>query len=295
MSELILRPFDVEPGTPEAVGDALAAQVDDRGLIVLQALLVGEPVPVERRVVEAVAGSPEVLDEVSTSTGIVRLVRAGDVSLVDAGIEAGPDGELRRPPTDPDAAAALVAERAGVPVALVSRATPTGDPVVLGRHGEVPVGVAGLLMPGAWAVHVVGAVPAPAPQRPAWPGEVTATRALGRRAGTPESLEIGLRSWDAAEDPEVRVGRACRLAVLPLPEIPSWHPIRRHVRTQITLETVRMSVLQLGVRVEAPDDLTLGIAVGRLIVALAAEGLTGTPIEVDASPTSVLVAVLAES
>lgn len=119
-------------------------------------------------------------------------------------------------------------------------------------------------------------------------------RLFGLRPGTPEALEIGLprtaagRPGDSGsaapeytetEPVDDRIERACRLARLPLPEVDAWHPVRRHVRTRVDLAGVVMTVRQLGVLVEAPDDLTLGVAVGRLVLALAAEGVPATPIQ----------------
>jgi len=144
---------------------------------------------------------------------------------------------------------------------------------------------------------------------------------FGLRPGTPDALEVGLPGAGAgigrrparhlAHDPHdhhgreepdgqddkdgrddtdgrdgtdpvgERIERACRLAALPLPEVDPWHPVRRHVRARVDLAPVVTTVTQLGVLVEAADDLTLGVAVGRLVLALAAEGVPATPIRHD--------------
>jgi len=163
---------------------------------------------------------------------------------------------------------------------------------------------------------------------------------FGLRPGTPDALEVGLPGAGAgigrrparhlAHDPhdhhgreepdgqddkdgrddrdgqdgtdpvEERIERACRLAALPLPEVDPWHPVRRHVRARVDLAPVVTTVTQLGVLVEAADDLTLGVAVGRLVLALAAEGVPATPIRHDvtvrgSSPTcTCLVAFLGD-
>ena len=43
------------------------------------------------------------------------------------------------------------------------------------------------------------------------------------------------------------------------------------------LEGVHTHVVQTGVRIEAPDEFTLGLVTARLVAALAAEGVASTP------------------
>ncbi|WP_284302981.1 hypothetical protein [Mobilicoccus caccae] len=73
--------------------------------------------------------------------------------------------------------------------------------------------------------------------------------------------------------------------------------MRRRVSTTIDPSRVAATVLQVGVRLDAPDDLTLGTAIGRLVAALALEGVLSTPVSHDATPegTSALVAFLGDT
>lgn len=177
--------------------------------------------------------------------------------------------------------------------------------------------------PSARGAHPSEDVPTPAPTRGTdvdHPWEIGryewARRAFGLEAGTPAAIEVGLprvrtsgnttsppgghrpalgsprpqdgnsAAGDLSDEGDLdeRVARAARLALVPLAAPPSWHPLARLVRTRVDLATVRFSVLQTGVRLEAPDDLTLGVAVGRLVVALGVEGLTGVPVVHEATP-----------
>lgn len=107
-------------------------------------------------------------------------------------------------------------------------------------------------------------------------GHVEAVRAaLGVPPGTHAAVDIGIRAaGPVLEDVTVRIARACALALHDgLGEIPPGHP-RAHVAgPRPGLASARLDVVQYGVAAEAPDDLTLGVLVGRLLPALAAEDI----------------------
>lgn len=312
MTDLWIRDLDLRHGTAEEVADAVATQADDvlgpdtvvlpesQTVVLLEATVVGDRVPADHRVVEVMRRADQVLDEHVGTGGITRLVTVGGIALVDAGAVVR-DGDVLFPPADPDAVAAELADRLGAPVVLVSRATPTRRPTALAQAGGAPssdgadslAGITDLLVADRTGVVVRGVSRAgmPGDEHPTWPAPLSVREALGVAPGTAEALEVGLAEAQS-DDVEERVARACRLAVRGgLPDIPDWHPVHRHVRARVDLTTVRASVVQLGVRLEADDDLTLGVAVGRLIVALAAEGLAGTPIQHETA-RSALVAVV---
>lgn len=99
-------------------------------------------------------------------------------------------------------------------------------------------------------------------------------RALGIEPGTPAALETGIAPASPAhERREARIERACAVALHPqgLGTLPGTHPRAHLMRDTTDLSRVRATVIQYGLRVEAPDPFTLGVAVGRLLAALAGE------------------------
>lgn len=106
--------------------------------------------------------------------------------------------------------------------------------------------------------------------------------ALGIAPASPVSEDVGLPSVgvpdDDPRDLAERIDRACRAATHPraYPALPSEHP-RTHQQRSDPLEGVRTHVVQIGVRIEAPDEFTLGLVTARLVAALAAEGVDSTP------------------
>ena len=108
-------------------------------------------------------------------------------------------------------------------------------------------------------------------------GRVEAVRsALGVPPGTAAALDLGIPSV-APEDVETRLDRACRLALTPdaVGDVPPGHPRARMAAHPVRLADVHHDVIQWGVSLSGPDELTLGVAAGRLLVALEAEDLHG--------------------
>ncbi len=113
-------------------------------------------------------------------------------------------------------------------------------------------------------------------------GHVEAVRAaLGVAPGTAEAMDIGVAAV-GPEPAQVRLERAVALALhdravvdppAPAPGAPP-HP-RAHLLTRpLRLGAARADIVQAGIRVEAPDDLTLAVALARLLVAVESEGLS---------------------
>ncbi|GAB48457.1 hypothetical protein [Mobilicoccus pelagius] len=209
---------------------------------------------------------------------------------------AGPTGAVVAfPPSDPATCATELGAALGLAVVLASRAatstvTLARSPAVgsddLARRATAALDVVGadaalLLPPTSTTTTDEGTAVLGALEWESHDGRgryEAARRLFGLRPGTAEALEVGLPH--ATHDPvDERIDRACRLARLPLPEVDRWHPVRRHVRTHVVLDGVVMTVRQLGVLVEAPDEFVLGVAVGRLVLALAAEGVPATPVQ----------------
>ncbi len=95
--------------------------------------------------------------------------------------------------------------------------------------------------------------------------------ALGVPPGTHEALDVGLRPI-TPDDLLDRLGRAVALARFDgLGRLPAEHPRAHLVGARPDPADARCDLLQYGIRVEAPDDLTLGIVLGRLLPALAGE------------------------
>lgn len=119
--------------------------------------------------------------------------------------------------------------------------------------------------------------PAPSdrPTAVAWREAVLA--GLGIAPGSRAALDVGAPTAED-ESPEDTVERACRAATHPeaYPSLPPHHPASRRTGA-VDLVSVRTDVLQIGVRIEAPDRFTLGIVTARLITALAAEGIGAVP------------------
>ncbi len=138
--------------------------------------------------------------------------------------------------------------------------------------------------------HDEGAAPLVRPRADDWfalGSREAVLSALGIRPASDAADDVGLPPLTPAaaaaggHDPDdlaERIERACRAATHPdaLPALPPHHPRARQQRLG-PLEGVRTDVVQIGVRIEAPDDFTLGLVTGRLLVALAAEGVAATP------------------
>lgn len=106
-------------------------------------------------------------------------------------------------------------------------------------------------------------------------GDQEAVRAaLGVPPGTAAAVQVGIRDV-SGETTEQRVARACRLATHPdgLGAVPTGHPRAHLVRQRPDLGEVSVDTVQSGVRIHAADPVALGIVVGRLLAALAGEGL----------------------
>lgn len=187
-------------------------------------------------------------------------------------------------------AADLVRPKAAGVAAAVVRDLPTRfvPDLGAGEAGATPV---------ATSVPTVPAVPA-VPTDPAKPaervrtgrglvragpddwfalGHVEAVRAaLGVAPGTPEALDVGVPAVGADEFGD-RIDRACRLALQDagVGDVPADHPRAPLAHRPIQLRGVRCDVVQQGVNLSGTDELTLGVAAARLLVALAAEGLQG--------------------
>lgn len=108
-------------------------------------------------------------------------------------------------------------------------------------------------------------------------GRVEAVRsALGVPPGTAEAVEVGIPSV-APEDIETRLDRACRLALRdgPVGNVPVGHPRARMASQPVRFEHVSVDVIQWGITLSGPDELSLGVAAARLLVALESEDLSG--------------------
>lgn len=108
-------------------------------------------------------------------------------------------------------------------------------------------------------------------------GSVEAVRAaLGVAPGTAEAVEVGVPAVEA-EDITARVERACGLALrdAPVTDIPAGHPRAPAAEHPVAPSAVRWDVVQQGVQLRSPDELTLGVAAARLLVALESEDLHG--------------------
>lgn len=97
-------------------------------------------------------------------------------------------------------------------------------------------------------------------------------RALGIEPGSAEAVDVGMAPADPGSDSrEDRIARACAVALHPqgLGDLPTRHPRAHLMRDHTDLSAVRTYLVSYGMRVEAPDQFTLGVAIGRLLVALA--------------------------
>lgn len=168
----------------------------------------------------------------------------------------------------------------GVTVRAVADELASAADLVKGKVARVP---AALVRGWTWP-----APPIPAPEAAAAEGAATLIRrgggdwfalghveavraALGVRPGTPEAVDVGIRATTSEAVP-ARVERACRLALFDgLGTIPAGHPRAHLAGTRPALAGARVDLVQYGVVAEAPDELTLGVVVGRLLPALAAE------------------------
>lgn len=115
-------------------------------------------------------------------------------------------------------------------------------------------------------------------------GHVEAVRsALGVAPGTAAAIDVGIPAADA-EPVELRVERAIALSRLdsavvappaPCAGLPDPHPRACLLTRPVALGEVRADIVQEGILLEAPDELTLGVFAARLLVALEAEALSG--------------------
>lgn len=106
-------------------------------------------------------------------------------------------------------------------------------------------------------------------------GDQEAVRAaLGVPPGSNAAVEVGIRDV-SAETTEQRVARACLLATRAegLGAAPPSHPRAHLVRHRPDLSQVTVDTVQAGPRLQATNPVALGIVVGRLLAALAGEGL----------------------
>ncbi|WP_040155782.1 hypothetical protein [Mobilicoccus massiliensis] len=303
---LSIRPLQLSAGGPADVAAQVRALLDDiGGVLVVDATVLGPRLPARERVVEVMRRGHSVVSERLGPEGVrrvVRVIRADGscADLVDAGAQAAGDGMVAFPPVDAGAAASELRVALGgtVEVVLASRASTTPvAPVALAVAGEAPSMLATLL----------GCVDAPAVLVTGYDDTVDLSdggavvddhgyeavrTALGVVPGTAAAFEAGLPA--EGDDVEERIARACRVAAQPFPVVGDGHPARKYVRMRVDLDAVTLTTVQTGVRVQAPDDLSLGVAVGRLVVALAAEGIAATPVQhgVDAGGPSALVAYL---
>lgn len=309
---LTVVPLSPEARTPVEIAAALTQAVEGRAplVVVIDATRLGPRLLAARRVVEVLARAETVVAERRGARGVERLVTVAGCAaeLVDAGaVEV--DDEVAFPPADAAAAAADLAHALGGRhgVVLASRATVSGSPVALATWGNAPATAATCLSLVATDAALVsgigeaaaGTVPEDAAgAAPAFDTRYGHVRALlGVRPGTAESVEAGLppaQPGPGGEDVKERIARATRLALRPFEAVSQWHPARRHLQFQVDPSSVSATVVQIGVRLDAPDDLALGAAIGRLVVALAAEGVSATPIQHEVGPegVSALVAYL---
>lgn len=179
-----------------------------------------------------------VADELAAAADLARPKNAG----VAAAVVRGVPGELVPAGLEPDE---LVPEQA----------CPEPDGTVRSGRGLVRTG------PGDWFAL----------------GHVEAVRAaLGVAPGTPEALDVGVPAVGEEEFGD-RIERACRLALQAcgVTDIPAEHPRAPLARSPIQLSGARCDVVQQGVNLSGTDELTLGVAAARLLVALTAEGLQG--------------------
>lgn len=112
-------------------------------------------------------------------------------------------------------------------------------------------------------------------------------RSLGVAPGTAAAVEAGIAPANpGAEDREARIARACAVALYPggLGELPPYHPKAHLMRAATDLGSVTAQLIQYGLRVEAPDPFTLGIAVGRLLAALEGEDVPARLAQRDDTP-----------
>lgn len=108
-------------------------------------------------------------------------------------------------------------------------------------------------------------------------GRVEAVRsALGVPPGTADAIDVGIPSV-GPEDIETRLDRACRLALResPVGDVPLGHPRARMAAHPVRFDDVTYDVTQWGVALSGPDELSLGVAAARLLVALESEDLHG--------------------
>lgn len=113
-------------------------------------------------------------------------------------------------------------------------------------------------------------------------------RVLGIEPGTAAAIDVGLAPTDpAADSRESRIARACAVALHPdgLGDLPPAHPRAHLVLYRADLASVQAQLIQYGLRVEATEPFTLGLAVGRLLAALAGEDVPARLAQRDDSPS----------
>lgn len=119
-------------------------------------------------------------------------------------------------------------------------------------------------------------------------GHAEAVRcALGVEPGTAVALEAGVAPVDPVTDTrEARIERARAVALHPdgLGTVAADHPRAHLLRDRLDLGGVRVELIQYGLRVDAPEPFTLGVAVGRLLAALAGEGVPARLAQHDDAP-----------
>ena len=173
--------------------------------------------------------------------------------------------------------------RLGVTVRAVGDELAAAADLVKGKNGRVAaVLVRGLAGATEVVEHDEGAAPLTRPRADDWfalGSREAVLAALGIAPASRATQEVGLPLAGAGDhDLDERIERACRAAAHPdaFAPLPAEHPRARQQRTGV-LEGVNTHVVQTGVRIEAPDEFTLGLVTARLVAALAAEGVASTP------------------
>lgn len=281
--------------------------------LVVEAGYVGPRVSPQERVSAVLRFGERVVAEWWGEARLTRIVELAGVALLDAGAVDLDDHTVGFPPQDPRVAAQQIATQTGAPaVVLASTRTPDGTPVVLATYGTAhEEDAAALTLTGAPAALVSGRdLPHPnvpsttdgAPRGRHGAGSLfteplvyaaSVRAALGVAPGTEEAIDVGLpvRKAAGAEPVEGRVARACRAALRNPSTPPPWHPAAARAGVPAPLAAVSYTTLQTGVRLDAPDDYTLGMAVARLVVALAAEGISAVPGRREPGPVGVVLFV----
>ncbi len=153
--------------------------------------------------------------------------------------------------------------------------------------------VRGLAWPKAAAGNAAQLVREPAADWFSLGSHEAVRAALGVPPGTHEAVDVGLRPL-RPDDLIDRLQRAVALARHDgLGRLPTEHPRAHLSGPRPEPADARCDLLQYGIRVEADDDLTLGVVLGRLLAALAGEdvpsALARTWPSVEGSPARALV------